>query len=402
MPEPSSNADRDHHPGPRTSPRKSQGATIAVIVVILIAVVGIAYRLYSRAAIGKETAAGAVPSVVVIKASRATSGDDLVLPGDVQAFISAPIYARTPGFLKAWYTDIGTPVKRGQLLAEIEAPDLDQQLAQAQADLTTAQANYRLALTTNERWQGLLATESVAKQDADEKAGDAAAKKSIAESAAANVARLRELESFKRIVAPFDGTVVARNTDIGALINAGQASGTELFRVADTRRLRIYVQVPQAYVAAAKPGLAANLLFVEHPGHPYVAKVTRTANAIDPVSRSLQVELALDNPNGELLPGAYTEVHFKLPASAQSLRLPPTTLLFRSAGLQVATVGADNRVVLRKVVQGRDFGTSVEVLSGVGPDDRIINNPPDSITDGATVHVVEPAAESAPKAGKPS
>ena len=376
----------------RASPRKSRGSIIAVVIVILIAVVGIAWRLHSRAAIGQETAAAAIPAVVVVKASTAAASDDLVLPGNVQAYNSASIYARTAGFLKAWYTDIGTPVKRGQLLAEIDAPDLDQQLAQAQADLATAQANYRLAQSTNARWQDLLATESVSKQDADEKAGDAAAKKSIAESAAANVARLRELASFKRIVAPFDGTVVARNTDIGALINAGQASGTELFRVADTKKLRVYVQVPQAFVAAAKPGLSANLIFAEHPGHPYVAKVTRTANAIDAVSRSLQVELELDNAHGELLPGAYTEVHFKLPDSGQNLRLPPTTLLFRAAGLQVATVGADNRVTLRKVVQGRDFGTSVEVLSGIAPDDRVINNPPDSISDGATVRIVDPAA----------
>ena len=395
------------HDNQRTPPRKSpRRGLFALVVILLIAVGGIADRLYSRAAIGKETAAAAVPSVIVVKAGSATTGDDLVLPGNVQAISSASIYARTAGFLKAWYTDIGTPVKKGQLLAEIDAPELDQQLLQAQADLATAQANYRLAQSTDARWQGLLATESVSKQDADEKAGDAASKKAIADSAAANVARLRELESFKRVTAPFDGTVVARNTDIGTLINAGQSSGTELFRVANTRKLRVYVQVPQTYVAATKPGLNASLVFVEHPGHPYAAKITRTANAIDPASRSLQVELELDNAKGELLPGAYAEVHFKLPVSAESLRLPPTTLLFRAAGLQVATVGSDNRVVLKKIVQGRDFGTSIEVLSGISPDDRIIINPPDSITEGITVRVVdapkEPARDAAAKAGKSS
>ena len=366
---------------------------IAFVVVLVIALAGVFDRIYVRNALGKETVEAAIPAVAVIKAAQNVAGEELVLPGSVQAINAASIYARTSGFLKAWHTDIGAAVKKGQLLAEIDAPELDQQLSQAQADLATAQANYRLAQSTTARWQGLLATDSVSKQDADEKAGDAAAKKSIADSAAANVARLRELESFKRVTAPFDGTVVARNTDIGALINAGQ--GTELFRVADTRKLRIYAQVPQPYAASTKPGLAANLVFAEHPGTSYPAKIARTANAIDPTSRTLQVELEIDNGKGELLPGAYTEVHFKLPPNAESLRLPPTVILFRAAGLEVATVGADNRVTLKKIVQGRDFGSSIEVLAGVTVGDNIIMNPPDSITDGAQVHIVELPKEKA-------
>ena len=369
---------------------KRRYGLIALVVVLVIAFAGVFDRIYVRSALDKETVAAAIPSVVVIKATRNAVGEELVLPGSVQAVNAASIYARTSGFLKAWHTDIGTPVKKGQLLAEIDAPELDQQLGQAQADLATAQANYHLAQSTNARWEGLLATDSVSKQDADEKAGDAAAKKSIAESAAANVARLRELESFKRVTAPFDGTVVARSTDIGALINAGQ--GTELFRVADTRKLRIYVQVPQPYAATTKPGLGANLIFAEHPGTSYPAKIARTANAIDPANRTLQVELEIDNAKGELLPGAYTEVHFKLPANAESMRLPPTVLLFRSAGLQVATVGTNNRVTLKKIVQGRDFGNAIEVLAGVEINDSIILNPPDSITDGAQVRIVEAPA----------
>ena len=376
-----------------------------MIVIAALVVWGIADRLYVRSALAKETAADNIPSVVVIKAGFSAGGEELVLPGSVQAVNSASIYARTPGFLKAWYTDIGTPVKKGQLLAEIDAPELDQQLSQAQADLATAQANYRLAQSTDARWQGLLATESVSKQDADEKAGDAAAKKSIAESAAANVARLRELAAFKRVTAPFDGTVTARNTDIGALINAGQGVGTELFRVADTRKLRVYVQVPQPNAATTVPGLDATLIFAEHPGHGYPAKIARTSSAIDPVSRTLQVELEIDNAKAELFPGAYAEVHFKLPTNAESLRLPPTAILFRAAGSQVAVVGTDGHVTLKKIVQGRDFGTSIEVLAGVSPNDSIILNPLDSLTDGALVHPVqppEPKKDAAAQASSPT
>jgi RND family efflux transporter MFP subunit len=354
---------------------------------LILAVWGVSGRLIARTTLAKETAGIAVPTVVTVSAIHSGLGEELVLPGTVQAFNEAPIYARTNGYLKSWYTDIGTPVTRGQLLAEIDAPEVDQQLTQAQADLATASANLLLSNSTNERWKGLLATESVSKQDADEKAGDAAAKKATVDSAAANVARLRELESFKRVLAPFGGVVTARKTDIGALINAGQSAGAELFRIADTHKLRIYVQVPEAYAAAVKPGLDAELRFTEQAGKLYNAKIARTANALDPNARTLQVELQIDNANGELFPGAYAEVHFKLAANSSTLRLPANTVLFRSAGLQVATVDADKRITLKSIKQGRDFGSAIEVLSGIDADDVVVLNPPDSILDGAIVRI---------------
>lgn len=370
---------------------------IAVVVAVALGAWGVVSRNLARAALGRQTAADAVPTVVTTKPARGASGETLVLPGSVQAYYDAPIYARTNGYLKSWETDIGTPVKKGQLLAEIDTPEVDQQLSQAQADLATARANYALAESTDKRWQGLLATDSVSKQDADEKAGDAAAKKAAMDSAAANLARLRDLESFKRVQAPFDGVVVARNVDVGALINAGQSAGNQLFRVSDTHRLRIYVQVPQPYAGAMVPGLPADLRFAEHPGKSYLAEVARTANALDPSARTLQVELQVDNARGELFPGAYAEVHFKLPVNVESLRLPANTVLFRSAGLQVATVAGD-QIKLRNIVQGRDFGSTIEVLEGIGADDNVVLNPADSLTDGTRVRLAPPP-EPKPAAG---
>jgi RND family efflux transporter MFP subunit len=358
---------------------------VLLIVAIGLGVWGEVSRVLARSALGKETAQAAVITVLTVSPNRTPLGEELVLPGTVQAFIDAPVYARTSGYLKAWYTDIGTQVTKGQLLAEIEAPEVDQQLSQAAADLATARATESLSNSTNARWKGLLATDSVSKQDAEEKAGDAAAKKAAADSASANVARLRDLESFKRVVAPFNGVITARNTDIGALINAGQSAGSELFRIADTHKLRIYVQVPEAYAAATAPGLQADLRFAEHPQKTFPAVTVRTSNALDPTSRTLQVQLELDNANREVFPGAYAEVHFKLPASAQSLRLPANTVLFRSAGLQVATVDGQKRVKLKNVVQGRDFGNTIEILSGLDAGELVIVNPPDSLTDGVLV-----------------
>jgi RND family efflux transporter MFP subunit len=358
---------------------------VLLIVAIGLGVWGEVSRVLARSALGKETARAAVITVLTVSPNRTPLGEELVLPGTVQAFIEAPVYARTSGYLKAWYTDIGTQVTKGQLLAEIEAPEVDQQLSQAAADLATARATESLSNSTNARWKGLLATDSVSKQDAEEKAGDAAAKKAAADSASANVARLRDLESFKRVVAPFNGVITARNTDIGALINAGQSTGSELFRIADTHKLRIYVQVPEAYAAATAPGLQADLRFAEHPQKTFPAVTVRTSNALDPTSRTLQVQLELDNANREIFPGAYAEVHFKLPASAQSLRLPANTVLFRSAGLQVATVDGQKRVKLKNVVQGRDFGNTIEILSGLDAGEVVIINPPDSLTDGVLV-----------------
>jgi RND family efflux transporter MFP subunit len=365
-------------------------------IAVVLAAWGEIDRVIARSSLAKESAIDALPTVVTVKPDRTDLGEELVLPGTVQAFIESPIYARTNGYLKVWYTDIGSTVKKGELLAEIETPEVDQQLSQAIADLATARANETLSQTTNVRWKELLKTESVSQQDADEKASDAAAKKATADAAAANVSRLRELESFKRVVAPFDGIVTARNTDIGALINAGQSAGSELFRLADTHKLRIYVQVPEPYAAAAKPGLAAALSFSEQQGKAYTAMVVRTANALDPALRTLQVELQLDNSQGELFPGAYAEVHFKLAGNARSLRLPATTVLFRAPGLQVATVDARQRIQLKSIVEGRDFGNTIEVLSGLDADDAVVINPPDSIINGMSVRVATPPTE-APK-----
>jgi len=368
-----------------------------LIVALVLAAWGEIDRVIARTSLSKESASDATPTVVTVKPNRTDLGEELILPGTVQAFVEAPIYARTNGYLKTWYTDIGSVVKKGQLLAEIDAPEVDQQLAQAIADLATARANEALSNTTNARWKELLQTESVSKQDADEKAGDAAAKKATADAAGANVSRLRELESFKRVVAPFDGVITARNTDIGALINAGQSAGSELFKLADTHKLRIYVQVPEPYAAVAKPGLEAQLKFSEQPGKAYTATLVRSSNALDPGLRTLQVELQLDNAQRELFPGAYAEVHFKLAGNAQSLRLPANTVLFRAPGLQVAIVDAQRRIQLKSIVEGRDFGNTIEVLSGLDADDAVVINPPDSIVSGALVRVATPPPAQSPK-----
>jgi RND family efflux transporter MFP subunit len=365
-------------------------ALILLIVALILGVWGVVSRVYSRDQLGKETSREAVPVVLVEKPSLSPPSEDLVLPGSVQAFVEAPIFARTSGYLRAWHTDIGDGVKKGQLMAEIDTPEVDQQLRQSVADLATAEANANLARTTDVRWKGLLANQAVSQQDADTRAGEAAASQAQAASARANVARLRELESFKRIVAPFDGVVTARNTDIGALITAGQTAGAALFRVADTEKLRIYIDVPEPYATQTKPGITVQLRFSEHPGKDYPATLVRTARVLDPTLRTLRVELQVDNSQGELFPGAYGEAHFKLPGSSSTYRVPATALIFRARGLQIATIGPDNKATLRSIIQGRDFGTSVEVLSGVSANDQVVINPPDSLSDGGTVRVAPP------------
>ena len=359
----------------------------AIALVLLLAVWGILSRLLARNALVHEAREAAIPTVITTQPHAGPAADTLLLPGSVQAYYEAPIYARTSGYLKAWYTDIGATVKKGELLAEIETPEVDQQLRQAEADLGTARANYELARSTNERWQGLLATESVSQQDADQRAGDAAAKAAAQQSASANLARLRELEGFKRVVAPFNGIVTQRNTDVGALINAGETPGSALFRVADTHRLRIYGPVPQVYAAQVRTGMSTSLEFTDHPGQHFEATVASTAHALDAVSRTLQVELQIDNSSGELLPGSYVQVTFSLAPSGGTLRVPVNTVIFRGKTPQVATIDQAHRVQLREITEGRDFGTEVEVLAGIGPNDTLIVNPPDSIADGAQVRV---------------
>ena len=388
------NHDRQSMPTDHQFRHLGRYGLILLVVALVLAVWGVASRVHSRNELGKETTNEAVPVVIVQKPAASPPSEDLVLPGNVQAFVEAPLFARTSGYLRNWYTDIGEPVKKGQLMAEIDSPEIDQQLKQARADLATAKANADLARITDVRWKGLLANQAVSQQDADTRAGQAAASGAQATSAQANVARLEELESFKRILAPFDGIVTARNTDIGALIAAGQTSGNALFRVADTQKLRIYIDVPEPYAPKTKPGVEVELLFNEHPGKQFPATLVRTARALDPTQRTLRVELQVDNSHGELFPGAYTEAHFKIPGSSTSVRVPATALIFRAKGLQIATVGSDNKAHLRTIIQGRDFGTSVEVLSGVNAEDQVIINPPDSLADGGAVKIAPPQKKS--------
>jgi RND family efflux transporter MFP subunit len=364
---------------------------IAAVIVVAWAVVS---GHHAAAALKEVTEQEAVINVTTTKPTAQPGLGDLVLPGNTQANYEAPIYARTSGYLKRWQVDIGTKVKAGQLLGEIESPEVDQQLRQAEADLATAEANQKIADLTAQRWKDLRETDSVSKQEADEKIASAASGDAQMQAARANVQRLRELSGFEKIVAPFDGVVTARNTDIGQLIAAGENTGPALFRVADTHRLRLYVTVPQTYSAAMKPGITAELIFPDRPGKSYTATLESTSSAIDQSTRTLLAQLGIDNKNGELLPGAYAEVHFKLPPedAGLSFKLPANVLLFRSDGLHVGTVDADNHVVLKPVQIGRDYGSDIEIVHGLTADDNVILSPPDSLKDGIAVRVATPAA----------
>ncbi|MGA8366590.1 MAG: efflux RND transporter periplasmic adaptor subunit [Candidatus Acidiferrales bacterium] len=367
-------------------------AIAILIVVACIVIAGVIPRLRARAALRAETYDLAVPTVSAIHPKLGAPETEIVLPGNIQAFIDSPIYARTDGYLKNWYADIGAHVKKGQLLADIETPEVDQQLDQARADLNTAQANYSLSEITAKRYQGLLQTDSVSKQDVDNAVGDFQAKKAMVASAESNVKRLEELQSFEKIYAPFDGVITARNTDIGHLIDSGASGGTamELFHIASTGVLRVYVNVPQQDSPSARPGLAADLTLEEFPGRRFPGKLVRTAKAIDPTSRTLLVEVDVENPDGTLLPGAYAEVHLKMPSGAPAAIVPAGALIFRSQGLQVGTVENGNRAELKDVTLGRDFGADVEVVSGLTANDLVIVNPPDSLVSGETVRVAAP------------
>ena len=364
---------------------------LILVVAVLLVVFGILPRIQARTALRQETLRMAVPTVAIVQPKRSSPAQEIVLPANVQAFADAPIYARTNGYLKRWYVDIGSRVKEGQLLAEIDTPEVTQQLRQARADLGTSQANLNLSKITADRYQGLLKTDSVSKQESDNAAGDYEAKQASLQSAQANVKRLEELQSFQRIYAPFSGVITARNTDIGALINSGSTggNGNELFHIAQPDKLRVYVSVPQIYSQAAKPGLTADLTLAEFPGRRFQGKLVRTANAIDPTSRTLLVEIAVDNPTGQLFTGSYAEVHFKLPTPTSSLILPVNTLLFRSEGLRVATVGGDQKVTLKQITLGHDFGSEVEVVAGLTGNENVIVNPPDSVVDGETVRIAQ-------------
>ena len=348
---------------------------------------GINSRARATSIVTAKTQDLAVPAVSVMQPQRGEPREEIVLPGNIQAFTDAPIYARTNGYLKRWYVDIGARVKAGELLAEIDTPEVDQQLDQALAELATAQANYQLAQTTAARYQSLLESDSVAKQDVDNAVSDAKAKKAMVDSAQSNVKRLEQLQSFEKIYAPFDGVITARNTDIGQLIDSG--SGTpakELFHIAAINTLRVYVSVPQSYRRSASPGVEADLTLAEFPGRTFKGTLVRNADAINAASRTLLTEVDVNNPTGELVPGAYAEVHLKLPSTAATFLLPANAFLFRSEGLQVGVV-REGKAALLPIVLGKDFGTQAEVISGLEGDEQVIVNPPDSLVSGEAVRI---------------
>jgi RND family efflux transporter MFP subunit len=376
-------------PDPK-APRQRLGGLLllgGLVLALSAAGWGILTRRDAEAALARTTEDSALPTVATVLAQPGPAEEEIVLPGTVQAEYDTPIYARTSGYLKHWYTDIGAKLKAGDLLAEIDSPEIDQQLRQAKADLQTAEANSKVAQATARRVHTLLPSAAVSAQQDDQASSDAAAKSAAVTSAEANVARLEQLVGFEKVVAPYTGIVTARETDVGNLINAGSGSGPELFRVADTTKLRIYVQVPQSYAPAIKPGISVDLRFPEYPGRSFPAQLARSADALDPRARTLLVQLEADNAKGELLPGGYTDVRFKLKATIQGVRVSANALLFRAEGMRVATAGPDGKVALHEVTLGRDFGTAVEILTGVVPGDAVILNPPASIQEGAQVHV---------------
>jgi RND family efflux transporter MFP subunit len=369
--------------------RLGRSGIIALAAAGAIAALGIVSRMVGESRLEAQTADAAIPIVTLIQPGRGLQNQELVLPGDMQAFFEAPIYARVGGYLKDWSQDIGAHVTAGQLLGEIDTPDLDQQLRQAEADLAAAQAGAKLADLTSRRWQALLKSDSVSQQETDEKAGSAEAKQADAAAAQANVSRLQALESFKRITAPFDGIVTARETDVGALINAGSGSGPVLFKVADIHRMRVYVRVPQALSDRLQIGETADLHL---PGQNALVKATvvTTAHAIDQKSRTLLVELQAGNAQGTLRPGTYVEVHFQLPDSPDVVSLPSSALLFRRNGMKVATIGDGDKVVLKPIVIGQDLGADVTIIAGLAASDRVIDSPPDSLAEGEVVRPAEP------------
>jgi RND family efflux transporter MFP subunit len=364
---------------------------VVLAVVVVLVILGIVPRVRARQALREETERLAAPVVTVVHPRREAASEEVVLPGNIQAFIDAPIYARTSGYLKKWYADIGTRVKEGQLLAEIETPEVEQQLQQARADLATGEANLKLSQITANRYQTLFKTDSVAKQDVDNAVQDAAAKNAAVKSEQANVRRLEELVAFQKIYAPFDGVVTARNTDVGQLIDSGSSGGAtrELFHVASVRKLRVFVNVPQIYSHDTIPGIKADLTVPELPGRRFQGTLVRTADAMDPATRTLRVEVDVVNSTGLLFSGAYTEVHFKIKSDGSTLLLPTTSLIFRSEGLRVGTIKSGNHAALIPIVLGRDFGNEVEVVSGLPDNASVILTPPDSLVDGQVVHVVD-------------
>jgi RND family efflux transporter MFP subunit len=363
---------------------------IAAIVVAALLGSGIWSRVKASTTLHAETAQAALTAVSVVSPKQIAPADEIILPGNVQPFITSPIYSRTNGYLKKWYFDIGAHVKKGQLLAVIETPEVDQQLQQARSNLLTAQANLELASVTKNRYQGLLKSNAVSQQDVDNAVGTYNANKSIVEADKAAVEQYSALASFEKIYAPFDGVITARNTDIGDLISSGSGTGvkTDLFHIAQPGKLRVYVNVPEEYSQGIKTGMIADLSLAEFPGRKFQGKLVRTAEAITVTTRTLLVEVDVENPTGTLLSGSYAEVHMAVPTHASTVLLPVNTLIFRSEGLHVATVN-DGKAVLTTVTPGHDFGNQIEIVAGLKPDDQVIINPPDSIVSGQAVQIVQ-------------
>ena len=377
--------------GARKGSRKSW--LVLVITVVVVAALlgsGIWSRVKARATLKAETAQVALTAVSVVSPKQTAPTQEIILPGNVQPFITSPIYARTNGYLRKWYVDIGARVKQGQLLAVIETPEVDQQLQQARSNLLTAQANLELASITKTRYLGLLKTNAVSQQDVDNAVGTYNANKAIVEADQAAVDQYTALVSFEKVYAPFDGVVTARNTDIGDLINSGSGGGvkTDLFHIAQPGVLRVYVNVPEEYSQGVTVGMTADLSLAEFPTRTFRGKLVRTADSINVTTRTLLIEIDVDNPTGTLLTGSYAEVHLKVPEHKSTLILPVNTLLFRSEGLRVGIV-KDGKVVLTAVTPGHDFGDRIEIVSGLTPDDQVIVNPPDSLVSGQAVQIVQ-------------
>jgi RND family efflux transporter MFP subunit len=376
--------------------RSRRGWIVGVAIFLAFAsllVSGIFQRVHTRAALRTETADMAVPTVSVVSPQRTAPAQEIVLPGNVQPYVTAPIFSRTNGYLQAWYFDIGAHVKKGQLLAVIATPEVDQQLGQSRSNLSTAEANLRLAEITKNRYEGLLQSHAVAQQDVDNAVGTYNANKSIVEADQANVKQLEAMQSFEKIYAPFDGIITARNTDVGALVDSGSSGGvkTDLFHLSQVDRLRVYVNVPEEYSQATTSGLKADLTLPEFPGTTFTGKLVRTAQSISFDTRTLLAEVDVINPTGRLLSGSYAEVHFKVPGKISTYILPTETLLFRKEGLRVAVVN-DSKAQLLPVTAGRDFGNTIEIISGLKGNESVIVSPPDSTVDGEKVQLAKATA----------
>ena len=395
--------------------RESTRRTVTIVIVlfvvaIVVAITGIIPRMHARAALRQQTDSMAVPDVAVITPQMGQPMQEVLLPGTIQAYTDAPIYARTNGYVKTWSHDIGAHVHKGELLAIIETPELDRQVDEARANLETAKANLRLANVTAQRYQGLRGTDAVSKESIDTASQTESAQQASVAVAQQSLNQLLEMQSFERVYAPFDGVITARNIDVGQLVDSGSNGGTgsssnpagnistvgtrvngpqELFHISSMGTVRIFVNVPDVYVSQARPGVKTNIDVPGYAGRVFKGTIVRTANAIDLNTRTLMVEVDIPNPKHELLPGSYGQVHLQLPITHPALIIPVDTMLFRSEGLRVVTVDAQNHAHLQVITVGRDWGTRIEVLSGLTPQDRVVNNPPDSITEDEAVHVVD-------------